>query len=57
MTAKIAGTESTAKTTSVVATATNTASIGVASRRPAIRTKKRCSWKRLVIGTIRRREA
>ena len=38
---KMAGTESTAKTTSVVSTTTSTASIGVAISLPAWRTKKR----------------
>ena len=54
VTAKIAGTESAAKATSVVATATRTASIGVANRRLSMRTTKRWPWKRWVIGTTRR---
>src|SRR4051794_35729583 len=44
VTAKIAGTESTANTTSVVATTTNTASSGVAIRPPPARTTSRSPW-------------
>lgn len=41
-TAKIAGTESTAKTTSVASTTINAANSGVAARRPSIRVKNFC---------------
>jgi hypothetical protein len=42
VTAKMAGIESTANTTSVVSTTRSTASRGVASSRPARRTTNRC---------------
>jgi hypothetical protein len=44
VTAKMAGIESTANNTSVVSTATRTASSGVATVRPAWRRKNRVPW-------------
>lgn len=54
VTAKMAGMESTAKSTSVVSTTTRAASSGVASHRPPSRTKKRCPRYSGVMGTARR---
>jgi hypothetical protein len=54
VTAKIAGIESTANTTSVLSMATRTASIGVATHLPPWRTKNRWPWYASTIG-IRRR--
>ncbi len=44
VTAKMAGIESTANTTSVTSTSTSTASSGVASRAPPRRTRNRWPW-------------
>ncbi len=54
VTARIAGIESTANTTSVSSTITSPTNSGVACRRPSMRTKKRARSSESVTGTKRR---
>ncbi len=54
VTARMAGIESTAKTTSVSSTMTSATNSGVAYRRPSLRTKKRARSSSGVTGTKRR---